>query len=578
MASYTVGDIIYASGATTLSKLADVATGNALISGGVGAAPTWGKVDLATHVTGSLPTSSLTGTVAVANGGTNLASYTVGDIIYASGATTLSKLADVATGNALISGGVGAAPAWGKINLSTHVTGSLPTASLTGTIAVANGGTGKTTALTTDDFTVRAELKTNAKAATTAEIADISSTTSLTLIGPLVGQIFPAQDGITINTNDRILVKNQTLAQQNGIYVLSVAGCNVINFEEAWQLTRATDANTSALIAECRINITSGTLNAGKQWLTDFKSTNTLGTTAMNWYETPTAVWPSKSLYNDQGELEFTTTIAAWLMPVNAKVFIIQMCGGGGGGGSGSRASPNVIVPGGGGGAGGAYIEARLLRRHMASATTMTITIGAGGSGGAAQTVSGNGLPGSAGLATTILVNGITFSAPGGGAGGAATTAAAGAAGVAAAFPSTTARHNYSERSIGTNGGIGSTGSVAGVTGVAQTLRFQCTGGGGGGGISTANVMLAGGTGGNIGNLNNSDSQAAAGAAGASSALTGFAGGGGGGGIATTGAGGTGGVGGQGGAGGGGGAGGRTLTAGGAGGKGGNGLVRIMWF
>ena len=75
-------------------------------------------------------------TVPVANGGTNITSYTTGDIIYASGATTLSKLADVATGNALISGGVGVAPSWGKIDLTTHVSGILP---------VANGGTGSTT-------------------------------------------------------------------------------------------------------------------------------------------------------------------------------------------------------------------------------------------------------------------------------------------------------------------------------------------------------------------------------------------------------------------------------------------------
>ena len=74
-------------------------------------------------------------TIAVDKGGTGLTSYTVGDIVYASASTTLDKLAGVATGNALISGGVGAAPSWGKIGLTTHVSGTLP---------VANGGTGIT--------------------------------------------------------------------------------------------------------------------------------------------------------------------------------------------------------------------------------------------------------------------------------------------------------------------------------------------------------------------------------------------------------------------------------------------------
>lgn len=67
-----------------------------------------------------------------ADGGTGQTSYTVGDLLYASGATTLSRLADVAVGNALVSGGVGVAASWGKIGLTTHVSGVLP---------VANGGT-----------------------------------------------------------------------------------------------------------------------------------------------------------------------------------------------------------------------------------------------------------------------------------------------------------------------------------------------------------------------------------------------------------------------------------------------------
>ena len=93
--------------------------------------------------TGLTPASATTGaitvagTLAVANGGTNITSYAIGDLIYASTTAVLSKLADVATGNALISGGVGVAPSYGKIGLTTHVSGTLP---------VANGGTNATTA------------------------------------------------------------------------------------------------------------------------------------------------------------------------------------------------------------------------------------------------------------------------------------------------------------------------------------------------------------------------------------------------------------------------------------------------
>jgi hypothetical protein len=76
-------------------------------------------------------------TIAAIYGGTGLTSFTTGDLIYANSSTTLASLADVAVGNALISGGVGADPSWGKIGLATHVDGTLP---------IANGGSGQTSA------------------------------------------------------------------------------------------------------------------------------------------------------------------------------------------------------------------------------------------------------------------------------------------------------------------------------------------------------------------------------------------------------------------------------------------------
>ena len=105
-------------------------SGYVLTSAGASASPTWSQVSLTAGVTGTLP---------VANGGTNLTSYAIGDLIYASGTTTLARLADVATGNVLLSGGVGVAPAWGQVSLTSAVTGTLP---------IANGGTGQTSAST----------------------------------------------------------------------------------------------------------------------------------------------------------------------------------------------------------------------------------------------------------------------------------------------------------------------------------------------------------------------------------------------------------------------------------------------
>lgn len=70
--------------------------------------------------------------IVAASGGTGQTSYTAGDILYASGTTALSKLAAASTGNVLLSG---TTPSWGKVGLSTAVSG---------TLLVANGGTGAT--------------------------------------------------------------------------------------------------------------------------------------------------------------------------------------------------------------------------------------------------------------------------------------------------------------------------------------------------------------------------------------------------------------------------------------------------
>jgi len=88
----------------------------------------------------TLPNASATiltdaAAVTAAQGGTGQTVYAVGDVLYASTTTALSKLAGIATGNALITGGVGVAPSYGKIGLTTHVSG---------TLAITNGGTNLT--------------------------------------------------------------------------------------------------------------------------------------------------------------------------------------------------------------------------------------------------------------------------------------------------------------------------------------------------------------------------------------------------------------------------------------------------
>lgn len=130
-----------------------IAISSAAVSG-LAASATTDTTDASNITTGTLGTSRLSGSytgitgvgtltagtwnataIGPVYGGTGFTSYAVGDIVYADTTTSLAKLPDVAVGNALISGGVGSAPSYGKIGLATHVSGTLP---------VANGGTGVT--------------------------------------------------------------------------------------------------------------------------------------------------------------------------------------------------------------------------------------------------------------------------------------------------------------------------------------------------------------------------------------------------------------------------------------------------
>lgn len=91
------------------------------------------------------------------------------------------------------------------------------------------------------------------KAATTANIT-LSGTQTI--------------DGIALVANDRVLVKNQSTATQNGIYIVAAG---------AW--SRATDANLSAEIWGSAVYVQSGgTANGGTQWANSNTTSPVIGT------------------------------------------------------------------------------------------------------------------------------------------------------------------------------------------------------------------------------------------------------------------------------------------------------------
>ena len=65
-------------------------------------------------------------------------------------------------------------------------------------------------------------------------------------------------DGVTLANGDRILLKNQGVPSENGIYVWSGASA---------QLARAADADDGAELSGAAVTVTSGAVNGGTVWV-----------------------------------------------------------------------------------------------------------------------------------------------------------------------------------------------------------------------------------------------------------------------------------------------------------------------
>lgn len=186
-----------------------------------------------------------------------------------------------------------------------------------------------------------------------------------------------------------------------------------------------------------------------------------------------------------QVDVYATAGTFTWTKPAGAKAVHVALLSGGGGGGSGRKTPSGTAGAGGGGGMGGGYSE-RILQAGICGATE-TVTVGAGGTGGAAITTNPvGGTNGNVGVIGGNSSFGTLVAAFGGqpGAGGTITSGGGGAASnsTRAMFP-------------------GSTGGAGALAGGASggTSGNSATGGGGGGGIAATPAAANGGTGGTSG-------------------------------------------------------------------------------
>src|SRR6478752_144846 len=100
-------------------------------------------------------------------------------------------------------------------------------------------------------------------AATTANLNATAAGAGATLTNAGAMAAFSV-DGYSASVNDRILVKNQTLTQHNGVYVVTTVGSGAAN----WVLTRATDYDQATEIKPgTLVAVNNGTVNATTSWL-----------------------------------------------------------------------------------------------------------------------------------------------------------------------------------------------------------------------------------------------------------------------------------------------------------------------
>jgi len=284
-----------------------------LTSGRVVLAGTSGAIEDSANATFDGSTLGITGaitasTTVTATGNVAGGNITTAGAMEATGLITAGTTI-TATGN-ITGGNLTTAGITNSGSVTTEaVNGSAPTITATGTdssVTLVPTGTGsvnvsskKITSLATptadtdaankayvDSIAEGLDIKASCVVATTGVLpavtyANGASGVGATLTGDANGA-FAAVDGVTLTINERIVVKDQAAALQNGIYQLSTVG----DAGNPFVLTRTTDFDNgtpSGEIPGAFTFIEEGTVNEDNGFVCTTNAPVTVGTTAINW-------------------------------------------------------------------------------------------------------------------------------------------------------------------------------------------------------------------------------------------------------------------------------------------------------
>jgi len=268
-AGSTQGSILYRS-ATGWTQLGPGTPGQVLQTQGSGANPLWAIVAGSGTVTSVATGTGLTGGPITSSGTISIANTSVTPAAYGSSSA-------VGTFNVNAQGQITSANST-TIDAITLTTGSITSAPV--------GSNDLVNKSYVDAAVSGVNYHAACNWATTADLGSVTYNNGASGVGATITKTSPfstlAVDGGSPTVGQRILVKNETSGQYNGIYTVTSVGSGAA----AWVLTRATDydqtgAGQNEIAPGDTTFILSGTANANTQWVQTTDNPIVIGTTPL---------------------------------------------------------------------------------------------------------------------------------------------------------------------------------------------------------------------------------------------------------------------------------------------------------